>query len=281
MRSATYVLAALAAGFVLGSLAAATSSPIALRLVSIIEPLGTLWVNAIRMTVVPLVVSVLITGVATGFGSRSLGRMGARALVTYAILLVVAGLIALAIAPPLLARIPLTPDVADRLRASATTAAASTVTAVQQLPSLAQRIVDTVPANPIRAAADGAMLPLVVFTLVMALGIARLAQPVRDTTRRKRARSRTAAHGLRRADLAACRASRFSACRFAAGAASAGSVPVCLTSVLSADLAVGCFAANASPPPATASSAPAQASTATSLGRASPPIEHAEHKPGC
>jgi len=181
VRSATYVLAALAAGFVLGSLAAATSNPIALRLVSIIEPLGTLWVNAIRMTVVPLVVSVLITGVATGFGSRSLGRMGARALVTYAILLVVAGLIALAIAPPLLARIPLTPDVADRLRASATTAAASTVTAVQQLPSLAQRIVDTVPANPIRAAADGAMLPLVVFTLVMALGIARLAQPVRDT----------------------------------------------------------------------------------------------------
>ena len=100
---------------------------------------------------------------------------------TYAILLVVAGLIALAIAPPLLARIPLTADVAERLRATATTAAASTVTAVQQLPSLAQRLIDTVPANPIRAAADGAMLPLVVFTLVLALAIARLAPPVRET----------------------------------------------------------------------------------------------------
>ncbi len=179
MRSASYVLAALAAGFVLGSLAAAFSNPSVLRLVAIIEPLGTLWVNAIRMTVVPLVVAVLITGV-TSFGSRSLGRLGARALVTYVILLVVAGLVALAIAPPLLARIPLTPDVAERLRATATTAAASTVTAVQQLPTLAQRIIDTVPANPIRAAADGAMLPLVVFTLVLALAIARLAPPVRD-----------------------------------------------------------------------------------------------------
>jgi proton glutamate symport protein len=181
VRSATYVLAALVAGFVLGSIAAATSSPAALRLVAIIEPLGTLWVNAIRMTVVPLVVAVLITGVVTGLGSRSLGRLGARALVTFAILLVAGGLIALVVAPPLLARLPLTPEVAARLQASATSAAASTVTSVQQLPTLAQRIVETIPANPIRSAADGAMLPLVIFTLVMALAIARLAPPLRES----------------------------------------------------------------------------------------------------
>jgi Na+/H+-dicarboxylate symporter len=180
VRSATYVLAALVAGFVFGSIAAATGSPATLRIVGFIEPLGTLWVNAIRMTVVPLVVSVLITGVVTGIGSRSLGRVGVRALVTFAILLIVAGLMALAIAPPLLARIPLTADVAERLRASATSASASTVNAVQQLPSLAQRIIETIPANPIRAAADGAMLPLVVFTLVLALAIARLAPAARE-----------------------------------------------------------------------------------------------------
>lgn len=179
MRSATYVLAALAAGFVLGSIAAATSSPLALRLVAVIEPLGTLWVNAIRMTVVPLVVSVLITGVASGIGSQSLGKLGVRSLVTFVTLLVAGGLVALAIAPPLLSRIPLTPDVIERLRESATTAASTTVTAVQQLPTLAQRITDTVPSNPIRAAADGAMLPLVVFTLLLALAIARLSPPLR------------------------------------------------------------------------------------------------------
>lgn len=174
MRSATYVLIALAAGFVLGSLAAASGSPSVLRVVSIIEPLGTLWVNAIRMTVVPLVIAVLITGVATGIGSRSLGRLGARALITFATLLVIGGAIALVIAPPVLAKIPLTPDVIDRLRASATTAASSTVTAVQGLPTFAQRIIDIVPSNPVKAAADGAMLPLVVFTLILALAIARL-----------------------------------------------------------------------------------------------------------
>jgi Na+/H+-dicarboxylate symporter len=174
VRSATYVLIALAAGFVLGSLAAASGSPSVLRIVSIIEPLGTLWVNAIRMTVVPLVIAVLITGVATGIGSRSLGRLGARALITFATQLVIGGAIALVIAPPVLAKIPLTPDVIDRLRASATTAASSTVTAVQGLPTFAQRIIDIVPSNPVKAAADGAMLPLVVFTLILALAIARL-----------------------------------------------------------------------------------------------------------
>jgi Na+/H+-dicarboxylate symporter len=101
--------------------------------------------------------------------------------VTFAILLVAGGLIALVVAPPLLARLPLTPEVAARLQASATSAAASTVTSVQQLPTLAQRIVETIPANPIRSAADGAMLPLVIFTLVMALAIARLALPLRES----------------------------------------------------------------------------------------------------
>lgn len=181
MRSATYVLVALAAGFVLGSVAAASGSPLALRLVGVVEPLGGLWVNAIRMTVVPLVVSVLITGVATGIGSRSLGRVGVRAFVTFALILLIAGAIALVIAPPLLERIPLTPDVMARLRATASTGASTTTTAVQQMPGLAQRIIETIPANPIRAAADGAMLPLVVFTLIFALGIARLAPTLRDS----------------------------------------------------------------------------------------------------
>ena len=175
------VVIGLIAGLIIGGAIGAIGGPIALHVADVLQPIGNLWVNAIRMTVVPLVVSVLITGVVSSVGSRSLGRIGARAFATFAILLTLAGLIALVVAPPLLARIPLTPDVAAKLRASAQTAAASTVTAVQQLPTLAQRIIDTIPANPIRAAADGAMLPLVVFTVLLALGIARVAPPVRDS----------------------------------------------------------------------------------------------------
>lgn len=181
MRSATYVLAALAAGFVLGSLAAITGSPGALRIVAVIEPLGTLWINAIRMTVVPLVVSVLIAGIAGGVGSRPLGQLGVRAVVTFVALLTMAGVVALVLAPPLIERIPLTAEVSERLRSSASSGASSTVSAVRTMPTLGQRLIETIPANPVRAAADGAMLPLVVFTLALALATARLAPPLRDT----------------------------------------------------------------------------------------------------
>lgn len=178
MRASTYVLIALAAGFVLGSLAAMTGA--GATTVAVVEPVGLLWVNAIRMTVIPLVVAILITGVAASAESRSLGSLGVRALVTFAVLLVVAGSVALLLAPPLFEWIPLTTDVAERLRASAATTATSTAESVQQLPSVAQRLIETIPVNPIRAAADGAMLPLVVFTLLFALAVTRLGPATRD-----------------------------------------------------------------------------------------------------
>jgi Na+/H+-dicarboxylate symporter len=46
-------------------------APALLALVDIVEPSGTLWVNAIRMTVVPLVGSLLITGVASASELRT------------------------------------------------------------------------------------------------------------------------------------------------------------------------------------------------------------------
>jgi proton glutamate symport protein len=49
-----------------------------------------------------------------------------------------------------------------------------------QMPSLTERIVAIVPANPLRAVAEGAMLPLIVFTLIFAVALARL-----DSARRE------------------------------------------------------------------------------------------------
>jgi proton glutamate symport protein len=51
------VLVALVLGLVAGLLVLAHPTPALLKLVSWVEPIGTLWVNAFRMTVVPLVVS--------------------------------------------------------------------------------------------------------------------------------------------------------------------------------------------------------------------------------
>ena len=56
-----------------------------------IEPLGTLWINAIRMTVIPLVVSSLIVGVTSAPDMRTIGRIGGRALVLFLLVLFAAG----------------------------------------------------------------------------------------------------------------------------------------------------------------------------------------------
>ena len=58
------VLTGLVAGLLMGVIVAAVHSPVLDVGVSVVEPLGRLWVNAIRMTVIPLVVALLI-GVAT------------------------------------------------------------------------------------------------------------------------------------------------------------------------------------------------------------------------
>ena len=58
------VVIGLIAGLIVGSVIGATQSAVALRVVSCIEPIGQLWVNAIRMTIVPLVVSLLFVSVA-------------------------------------------------------------------------------------------------------------------------------------------------------------------------------------------------------------------------
>ena len=87
MKEGTRVLVALGAAFAAGAAVAASGSSGALRAADAIAPVGTLWVNAIRMTVVPLIVSLLITGVAGARDMKSVGRLGARTLVVFVVLL--------------------------------------------------------------------------------------------------------------------------------------------------------------------------------------------------
>ena len=158
----------------LGTVAATIDDP-ALRAIAVgFEPIGTLWTNAIRMTVIPLVIAMVITGVTGAADLRYIGRLGLRALPAFVILLVTSGLFALLLAPLALDRLTIPEAVATSLRGAADIASAP------PMPSVVERIVAIVPANPFRAAVDGAMLPLIVFTLMFAVALARL-----DRTRRE------------------------------------------------------------------------------------------------
>lgn len=166
-RSPTFrVLIALVAGLAAGVGIAWSQHPTLLSAASAIEPIGALWVNAIRMTVVPLVVSLLITGIASS-STEGLGRIGGRALVLFVSLVAGGALLAAVAAPPLLALANFDSEAFATLRAATATTAA-------ELPPFRDWVVGLIPANPVRAAADGAMLPLIVFSTIFALATTRL-----------------------------------------------------------------------------------------------------------
>ena len=174
--SALWVLAGLSAGILLGILASVSASPWLLLLVRSVEPIGVIFVNAIRMAVVPLVVGSLIVGIVSITDQRSLTRLGLRSLVVFAALAISAAVVATVVAAPILAQLDIDPSVGDRLRQSTTGGSAVPTTA----PTPAQWFTDLVPANPVKAAADGAMLPLIIFTLAFGVALTKVGPDRRE-----------------------------------------------------------------------------------------------------
>jgi len=161
------VLVALVLGLAAGLIVLAHPTPALLKLVRVVEPVGILWVNAIRMTVVPLVVSLLITGVAHCSDMRVLRGIGWRTLAFFLELLVLVAAAGLIIVPPLFAWFRMDPATIATLRGNAAAGAATTT----NIPGFGEWVVSVVPTNPVKAASDGAMLPLVVFALAFALAL--------------------------------------------------------------------------------------------------------------
>jgi proton glutamate symport protein len=174
----TKVLIALVVGMAAG-IGIATSDVAWLRAsLRWIEPLGTVFINAIRMTVIPLVVGSLVSGVAAAPDVASIGRLGRRALLFYIVTLFMAAGFAAVVGPIAFSVINIDPAAVEALRASTAEASARATETARTVPTFAQWLVDLVPPNPIKAAADGAMLPLIVFTLAFAIALTRV-EPAR------------------------------------------------------------------------------------------------------
>jgi Na+/H+-dicarboxylate symporters len=178
MKESRRVLLALVAAILLGIIIAASQYAALTRAADAIAPIGTLWVNAIRMTVIPLVVSLLISGVASVSDIKSIGRLGGRTLITFVLLLIGVAIVAIPIALAMFALLPahgplqLPPGAVE---------AANEISSGGEAQTFSAWIVSLLPANPIAAAASGAMMPLILFTLLLALAIARSPEASRQT----------------------------------------------------------------------------------------------------
>jgi len=175
----TRVLIGLVGGFLLGLALAGATSPLAATILAIVAPVGTIFINLIRMTVIPLVVSMLIASVGSMAKSGALGRAGARGAAVAVALLAVATVVSMIVAQPVLARIQIDQAAAMALRGPVPSAATGTL-APPGTPALAQWFIDLVPQNVFRAAADGLMLPVILFAVLSGLALARVDAERRD-----------------------------------------------------------------------------------------------------
>src|SRR5437764_12390516 len=103
MSLTTRVLIGLVAGFLLGLTLTGAGPSLSAPVLAVATPVGTIFVNLIRMTVIPLVVSMLVANVGMMTASGSLGRTGIRAAVLAIVLLLVTATATVVIASPLLA----------------------------------------------------------------------------------------------------------------------------------------------------------------------------------
>ena len=180
MKEPTRVLVALLAAIAGGIAIAASGSAPLLAAADFIAPIGTLWVNAIRMTVIPLVVALLITGVASAADVKAIGRLGRRTLLVFVLLPAGMAAIVIPVASALFAMLPLGAVARPPLPAGAAEAA-SQLAASAQTPTFGAWLVSLIPSNPVAAAANGAMVPLILFALLLALAIARCPAAARET----------------------------------------------------------------------------------------------------
>lgn len=164
MSLSTRILMGLSLGLIIGIAWSVYGQQISFPLTAWIEPIGTLWVNAIRMTVIPLLMALLITAIAGQSNSGVVATLGGKSLVLFVLMALFSSLFALLFAPPLLSLLAVDATASESLLASVS----SPDVIAEDLPPFRDWLVNLIPANPLKAAADNAILPLMIFTALFA-----------------------------------------------------------------------------------------------------------------
>lgn len=170
-----WVLLALVGGLAAGAAASEWGLPGGAGTAEMISALGALWLNALKMTIVPLVFSLLVTGIASIADAARTGRLAAKAILWFAILIVFAVIYAYAANFGLLAIWPVDEAGAAAVRAGAP----APPEGLGPGAPFSEFFKTLAPANPIRAAAEDAILGLVVFAVFFGFAATRLPDRLR------------------------------------------------------------------------------------------------------
>lgn len=160
----------LALGFGLGAYAHASKTPFLLAMAGHLEPVGQLWLNALRVAVVPMIVVLLIVGIAGLPSGKDLGRWGGLAMATFLSMLLVG--VGTALAASFLFVKAMPPGHVEL--------ATGTTQQTDKVSSIGDWIANLIPPNLIEAMSKGELLPIALATALFALALRNLAQDRRD-----------------------------------------------------------------------------------------------------
>ncbi len=142
---------------------------------------GNAFIRAITMIVIPLVAASLMLGVASLGDIRKLGRIGGKTVAYYLVTTAVAITIGLCLAVVVKPGSRLSPESRAALARDFSEEARTRVALASETPGIWNVLLDMIPSNPVAAAAEGNLLPLIVFVLVFGAAVTLVAPERRDT----------------------------------------------------------------------------------------------------
>jgi proton glutamate symport protein len=171
-RATWLVLGALVIGLLLGALSNQAGDGIRQPLITIASTVGGLWLDALKMTVIPLIIALLITGVVSGTDQARAGRIAAQSVIWFVIVLTSSAAFGALAMPALLEAFPLPASSAEALRAGL--ASVDSAATAASVPTVQDWLKSLIPTNPIAAAANDQVLALVVFTAIFGFAVTRI-----------------------------------------------------------------------------------------------------------
>lgn len=171
------ILIALLLAAIAGSLSGETAGLFGIRFVDIFDFLGALFMNALKMLIVPLIVSSIISGIAGVGQSGAFGRLGGKTLLYYLATSTLAILVGLTLVNIVQPGIVDGEPARDRIGLSADAEAVTAKVEGRGVGDVVDVFLRMVPPNIFAAAADGQMLGLIFFSLLFGFFLTRIGEP--------------------------------------------------------------------------------------------------------
>jgi Na+/H+-dicarboxylate symporter len=137
--------------------------------VALAQPLGSAWLNGLQMPLIPLIFALLVTGIAQAATTARTSGMAGRAILLFAILLTASATVAALVGPLILHLWPVPAGAVGALTG------ADSIAEVPDIRPSAQWLLGFIPTNPIRSAADGQVVAVVLFALIFGFAVTRIA----------------------------------------------------------------------------------------------------------